>query len=91
MAIHDSIRYAKEREQFNTPIANFGAIKHKLAEMAIKTWVAESMTYRTVGMIDALIGEDGGDKEKKLRSIEEYAVESSINKVYCSEGSRLRR
>ena len=85
LAIHDSIRYAKEREQFNTPIANFGAIKHKLAEMAIKTWVAESMTYRTVGMIDALIGEDGGDKEKKLRSIEEYAVESSINKVYCSE------
>ena len=43
------------------------------------------MTYRTVGMIDALIGEDGGDKEKKLRSIEEYAVEASINKVWCSE------
>ncbi|MGI8555166.1 MAG: acyl-CoA dehydrogenase family protein, partial [Pyrinomonadaceae bacterium] len=52
---------------------------------AIRTWVAESMSYRTVGMIDALIGEDGGDKEKKLRSIEEYAVESSINKVWCSE------
>lgn len=84
LAIHDSIRYAKEREQFKTPIANFGAIKHKLAEMAIKTWVAESMTYRTVGMIDALIG-DGADNENKLRSIEEYAVESSINKVYCSE------
>ncbi len=60
-------------------------MKHKLAEMAIRTWVAESMSYRTVGMIDALIGEDGGDKEKKLRSIEEYAVESSINKVWCSE------
>jgi hypothetical protein len=53
--------------------------------MAIRVWVAESMSYRTVGMIDALIGEDGGDKEKKLRSIEEYAVESSINKVWCSE------
>ncbi|MEZ5427500.1 MAG: acyl-CoA dehydrogenase family protein [Pyrinomonadaceae bacterium] len=84
LAIHDSIRYANEREQFNTPIARFGAIKHKLAEMAIRTWVAESMSYRTVGMIDALIG-DGADGEKKLRSIEEYAVESSINKVYCSE------
>ena len=84
LAIHDSVRYANEREQFKTPIAQFGAIKHKLAEMAIKTWVAESMSYRTVGMIDAMIG-DGTDNENKLRSIEEYAVESSINKVYCSE------
>ena len=85
LAMHDSIRYANERHQFNKPISSFGAMKHKLAEMAIRTWVAESITYRTVGMIDALIGEDGGDKEKKLRSIEEYAVESSINKVACSE------
>ncbi|MGI8788885.1 MAG: acyl-CoA dehydrogenase family protein [Pyrinomonadaceae bacterium] len=85
LAIHQAVRYANERQQFNVPISSFGAIKHKLAEMAIRTWVAESMSYRTVGMIDALIGEDGGDKEKKLRSIEEYAVESSINKVWCSE------
>lgn len=85
LALHEAIRYANERQQFNRPISSFGAIKHKLAEMAIRTWVAESITYRTVGMIDALIGEDGGDKEKKLRSIEEYAVESSINKVACSE------
>lgn len=85
LALHDAIRYANERQQFNVPISSFGAMKHKLAEMAIRTWVAESITYRTVGMIDALIGEDGGDKEKKLRSIEEYAVESSINKVACSE------
>jgi len=85
LALHDAIRYANERQQFNKPISSFGAIKHKLAEMAIRVWVSESITYRTVGMIDALIGEDGGDKEKKLRSIEEYAVESSINKVACSE------
>ena len=85
LAMHDAIRYANERQQFNKPISSFGAMKHKIAEMAIRTWVAESITYRTVGMIDALIGEDGGDKEKKLRSIEEYAVESSINKVACSE------
>ncbi|MCB1025127.1 MAG: acyl-CoA dehydrogenase family protein, partial [Acidobacteria bacterium] len=84
LAIHEAVRYANEREQFKTPIAKFGAIKHKLAEMAIRTWVAESITYRTVGMIDSLIG-DGTDSSKKLRSIEEYAVESSINKVYCSE------
>lgn len=84
LALHDAIRYANERHQFNRPISSFGAIKHKLAEMAIRVWVAESITYRTVGMIDSLIG-DGADNEKKLRSIEEYAVESSINKVACSE------
>jgi alkylation response protein AidB-like acyl-CoA dehydrogenase len=84
LAIHDAVRYANEREQFGSKISSFGAIKHKLAEMAIRTWVAESIVYRTVGMIDALIG-DGADNERKLRSIEEYAVESSINKVACSE------
>ncbi|MBX7173755.1 MAG: acyl-CoA dehydrogenase family protein [Pyrinomonadaceae bacterium] len=84
LAIHEAVRYANERHQFNKPISSFGAIKHKLAEMAIKTWVSESITYRTVGMIDALIG-DGTDNETKLKSIDEYAVESSINKVFCSE------
>ncbi|NOT49032.1 MAG: acyl-CoA dehydrogenase [Acidobacteria bacterium] len=84
LAIKEAVRYANERHQFNKPISSFGAIKHKLAEMAIRTWVAESITYRTVGMIDALIG-DGASSEKKLQSIEEYAVESSINKVACSE------
>ena len=84
LAIHEAVRYANERHQFGKPISSFGAIKHKLAEMAIRTWVAESITYRTVGMIDALIS-DGADNATKLQSIEEYAVESSINKVACSE------
>lgn len=84
LALDNAIKYANEREQFNVPISSFGAMKYKLAEMAIRTWVAESITYRTVGMIDALIG-DGADNAKKLQSIEEYAVESSINKVACSE------
>ncbi|MFN0277361.1 MAG: acyl-CoA dehydrogenase family protein [Pyrinomonadaceae bacterium] len=84
LAIHETVRYANERHQFGKPISSFGAIKHKLAEMAIRTWVSESITYRTIGMIDALIG-DGADTAKKMQSIEEYAVESSINKVACSE------
>src|SRR5215203_1203958 len=84
LALNEAIKYANERHQFGKSISSFGAIKHKLAEMAIRTWVAESITYRTVGMIDALIG-DGADNVKKLQSIEEYAVESSINKVACSE------
>lgn len=84
LALTEAIKYANERQQFGKPISSFGAIKHKIAEMAIRTWVAESITYRTVGMIDALIG-DGADNAKKMQSIEEYAVESSINKVACSE------
>jgi alkylation response protein AidB-like acyl-CoA dehydrogenase len=84
LAIHETVRYANERHQFGKPISSFGAIKHKLAEMATRTWVAESITYRTVGMIDALIG-NGASDETKLQSVEEYAVESSINKVACSE------
>ncbi len=84
LALTEAIKYSNERQQFGKSISSFGAIKHKLAEMAIRTWVAESITYRTVGMIDALIG-DGADNAKKMQSIEEYAVESSINKVACSE------
>lgn len=84
LALTEAIKYANERHQFGKPISSFGAIKHKIAEMAIRTWVSESITYRTVGMIDALIG-DGADNAKKMQSIEEYAVESSINKVACSE------
>ena len=84
LAIHEAVRYANERLQFGKSISTFGAIKHKLAEMAIRTWVSESITYRTVGMIDALIG-DGADNARKMQSIEEYSVESSINKVACSE------
>ena len=84
LMLHEAIRYANERHQFGKPISSFGAIKHKLAEMAIRLWVGESITYRTVGMIDALIG-SATEGDTKLRSIEEYAVESSINKVACSE------
>ncbi|NNE67126.1 MAG: acyl-CoA dehydrogenase [Pyrinomonadaceae bacterium] len=84
LAIDQAVKYANEREQFKTKISQFGAIKSKIAEMTVQTWVSESITYRTVGMIDELIG-DGADGDKKLRSIEEYAVESSINKVFCSE------
>ena len=51
--------YAKQRHQFGVPIASFGLIKHKLAEMAIRTYVADSMTYRTVGMIEGALAHRG--------------------------------
>ncbi|HSQ19008.1 MAG TPA: acyl-CoA dehydrogenase family protein [Blastocatellia bacterium] len=78
--------YAKQRYQFGVPISSFGLIKHKLAEMAIRTYVAESMTYRTVGMIeDALFTIDRDSPADMLKAIEDYAVECSIIKVVGSE------
>ncbi len=84
LMIDQAIKYANERHQFNKPISSFGAIKHKLAEMAIRCWIGEGTSYRTVGMIDNLIG-GATEGDTKLRAIEEYAVECSINKVLCSE------
>jgi alkylation response protein AidB-like acyl-CoA dehydrogenase len=84
LMITESVKYANERHQFGKSISNFGAIKAKIAEMAIKTWVGEAMTYRTVGLIESAIGETL-DPDAKLKSIEEYAVECSIIKVALSE------
>jgi alkylation response protein AidB-like acyl-CoA dehydrogenase len=83
----ESVRYANERQQFGKPISSFGAIKSKLGEMAIRTWVGESMIYRTLGMIESGIASigDSKDADAKLRAIEEYAAECSIIKVALSE------
>ena len=84
LMVHEAIKYANEREQFGKPISSFGAIKAKLAEMAIRTWVGEAMTYRTLGMIETAIS-DTTDPDAKLRAIEEYSAECSIIKVALSE------
>src|ERR1044072_3118708 len=86
LMVHESVRYANERHQFGKPISSFGAIKAKLAEQAIRTWIGESMIYRTLGMIEAGIGAvDPNDMDARLRAIEEYAAECSIIKVALSE------
>jgi len=78
--------YAKQRHQFGVPIASFGLIKHKLAEMAIRTYAADSMTYRTVGMIEGGLATVDRDKPVEvLGAIEDYAVECSVIKVVGSE------
>lgn len=84
--IAQALAYTLERKQFNTRIADFGAIREKLGKMAVRTYAAESMAYRTVGLIDALL-ESSGDKhgEGALRSIEEYSIECSIAKIHGSE------
>jgi alkylation response protein AidB-like acyl-CoA dehydrogenase len=87
LMVHESVRYANERQQFGKSISSFGAIKAKLGEMAIRTWIGESMVYRTLGMIESGIGaiEDKADNDARLRAIEEYAAECSIIKVALSE------
>ena len=78
--------YAKQRHQFGVPIASFGLIKHKLAEMAIRAYAGECMIYRTVGMIEeALSSVDRNVPKEALKAIEDYAVECSIIKVIGSE------
>jgi alkylation response protein AidB-like acyl-CoA dehydrogenase len=85
-ALSNAARYARERRQFGRPIGEFGMIKHKLAEMAIRCYVGDAMVYRTLGEVDrALATVDPADGEAVLATIEQFAVECSINKVSSSE------
>ena len=83
-AIGESARYGATRRQFGKPIAEFGAIKHKLAEMTVQTYALESLLYRTAGLIDASIEQNGG-AGAVLAAMEEFAIEASIAKVAGSE------
>jgi alkylation response protein AidB-like acyl-CoA dehydrogenase len=89
LMLEQATRYARERKQFGRSISSFGAIRAKLAEMTIRTWVAESMVYRTLGLIEGGIGaidsSDANDSGAWLRVMEEYAAECSIVKVAVSE------
>ncbi|WP_457615804.1 acyl-CoA dehydrogenase family protein [Lutibacter sp.] len=87
--ITESVKYANERIQFKTPIANFGAIKYKLAEMATKTYSNDATSYRIAkdiqNKIDALKAEGKSHQEAELKGVEEFAIECAIAKVYASE------
>jgi len=87
-----SLKYAKQRKAFGSTISEFGAIQHKLAEMAIRIFVAESMAWRVVGLIEnqthgasteTTSASASGSQE--LKAIEEFAAECSMIKVYVSE------
>src|SRR5437588_5887173 len=87
-AIGESAKYAAARRQFGQAIATFGAIKHKLGEMVIRTYAIESLLYRIAGLVDARIDatpHDPTDGSAALAAFEEYAVEASIAKVAGSE------
>ncbi len=75
------LKYAQERKAFGKSICEFGMIQHKLAEMAIKTYAAETMSYRVVGLIEA----EQAAGQDLLKSVEEYATECSYIKVFASE------
>ncbi len=86
LAIKAAVDYGKSRLAFGRPITDFGLIRQKLAEMAILAYVSESMVYRTAGLIDKnLEGVGKHDADLALKRIEEYDVECSIIKVWCSE------
>ncbi len=87
--INHAVRYANERKQFKTPIAQFGAIKHKLAEMAVKVYAAETACYRAGQNIDDMIedlkSEGLTDVQAKLKALEQFAIECAMMKVAGSE------
>jgi alkylation response protein AidB-like acyl-CoA dehydrogenase len=87
--ITQSVNYAMERKQFGTEIANFAAIKFKLAQQSIRTWVTESAVYRISDNIDktkeAMIAEGVHRETAAIESIAQYAVEDAAMKVFGSE------
>ena len=89
----DAIVYANARQQFKTPIAEFGAIKHKLAEMVTNTYVGESASYRAAKDIEDRIemrkAKGNTHQEAELKGVEEYAIECSILKVAVSEDVQI--
>lgn len=87
--INDAVRYSNERKQFKTAISQFGAIKHKLAEMALKVYASETASYRAGQNIDDLIedfkGQGMEDGPAKLKALEQFAIECAMMKVHGSE------
>ena len=87
--LQEAVTYAKKRIQFGRPISDFGLIRQKISEMAIRLFVAESMVYRTGGLTDLILKRVDRQAEdvglQMARGIEEYNIEDSINKIYCSE------
>ena len=86
LALGQAVKYAKDRRQFGKAIAEFGLIQQKLAGMAISGFVGDAMSYRTLGEVDcALESVDRSDGSRVLKTIEAFAIECSINKVWTSE------
>ena len=84
-----TLKYAGERTQFGKPLTAFGLIQQKLANMAVRIFVGEAMSFRTIGYLDEALARTSWDSETagadKMKAIDEYAVEASMSKVWGSE------
>jgi hypothetical protein len=93
MTLELVVPYVKQREQFGKPLSDFGLIRAKLADVAARTFVAESMVYRTAGLMDrAIAGLDHADPNydrKTIERVEEFTIECSMIKVFASEALAL--
>ncbi|MEE9561498.1 MAG: acyl-CoA dehydrogenase family protein, partial [Thermoanaerobaculia bacterium] len=91
--ITNTVQYALERQQFGQPIAYFEALRKKFAEMVVRTYMLDSAIYRAVGLMDERIAQmdtDDPDYDRHVvDAIEEYAIESSIGKIFGSETMAL--
>ncbi len=87
--INEAVKYAKDRWQFSQPIANFDTIKGKIADMVVRAYSADSMIYRTIGLIQGAIDEIDKDAENYNlqvgEAMEKFAIEASMSKIYGSE------
>jgi alkylation response protein AidB-like acyl-CoA dehydrogenase len=86
-ALESAAKYSRERVAFGKPLSEFGLMREKLAEMAIRIFAMDSMVYRSAGLIaGAMAAASGQDKtQRTMQVLEEYAIECSIAKVMCSE------
>jgi alkylation response protein AidB-like acyl-CoA dehydrogenase len=84
-----AVKYASDRKQFQTPLVEFGAVQRKIADMAVRIYVADAASYRTAGLIDARIARiapDAPDYDHQvIKAIEEYTIEQSVVKVFGTE------
>jgi alkylation response protein AidB-like acyl-CoA dehydrogenase len=86
LALNNAVKYGKDRRQFGRSITEFGLIKQKLGEMATRAYIGDAMVYRALGDVDrALAGVPQADTTRVFKTIERFAVECSINKVWTSE------
>jgi alkylation response protein AidB-like acyl-CoA dehydrogenase len=85
IALKAAVEYGKTRTAFGRPITDFGLVKHKIGEMAILAYAGESVVYRTAAMVDRNLESAGDEAAQAIRRIQEYDVECSIVKVWCSE------
>ncbi|HEY6352749.1 MAG TPA: acyl-CoA dehydrogenase family protein [Candidatus Angelobacter sp.] len=86
IALNHALAYAMERHQFGRPIASFGLIQRKLAEMAVRCYAGDAATFRTVGMVDRALEAVNRDQPAQvMKTIEQHAIECSIIKVWTSE------